>query len=133
MAYHLSVWILPQPDGPTSTINSRSAISRLIPCTAGVLSKFLTMLRSATCAICFPLGHPARGRLLNEPTPKPFTTKGNVPSRRAALLALQLSYLSLAKLPRQFCRGAGRVSSTLRELQFDASIVLIVVVARAGT
>src|SRR5579871_5316004 len=46
-----NVVVLPQPDGPTSTINSRSAISRSIPCTAGVLSNILTTLRSATCAI----------------------------------------------------------------------------------
>src|ERR1700680_1063873 len=48
------VVLLPQPEGPTRTTNSRSAISRSIPCTAGVRSKVLTMLRSATCAILLP-------------------------------------------------------------------------------
>src|SRR5881396_351605 len=45
------VVLLPQPDGPTSTMNSRSAMSRSIPWTAGVLSKVLTILRRATCAM----------------------------------------------------------------------------------
>src|SRR5436305_1545522 len=45
------VVLLPQPEGPTRTTNSRSAMSRSIPCTAGVRSNVLTMLRSATCAI----------------------------------------------------------------------------------
>src|SRR6266851_2267164 len=45
------VVLLPQPEGPTKTTNSRSAMSRSIPCTAGVRSNVLTMLRSATCAI----------------------------------------------------------------------------------
>src|SRR5438128_4136957 len=49
-----SVVVLPQPEGPTSTTNSRSAMSRSIPCTAGVLSNILTMLRRATCAMFLP-------------------------------------------------------------------------------
>src|SRR5260370_11624615 len=48
------VVLLPQPEGPTKTTNSRSAMSRSIPCTAGVRSNVLTMLRSATCAILLP-------------------------------------------------------------------------------
>src|SRR5215471_8560776 len=53
------VVLLPQPEGPTSTMNSRSAMSRSMPCTAGVLSNVLTMLRSATCAISHPFVVPA--------------------------------------------------------------------------
>src|ERR1043166_215573 len=45
------VVLLPQPDGPTSTMNSLSAISRSMPRTASVRSYFLTTLRSATLAI----------------------------------------------------------------------------------
>src|SRR2546421_2866978 len=51
-----SVVLLPQPEGPTSTTNSLSAISRSMPRTAKVSSYFLTRLRSVTCAIAFPLG-----------------------------------------------------------------------------
>src|SRR5882672_947647 len=46
-----SVVDLPQPDGPTSTTNSLSEMSRSMPRTASVESKRLTMLRSETCAI----------------------------------------------------------------------------------
>src|SRR5262249_27441641 len=42
---------LPQPDGPTSTTNSLSAMSRSMPRTASVSSKRLTTLRSETCAM----------------------------------------------------------------------------------
>jgi hypothetical protein len=42
---------LPQPDGPTSTTNSLSAMSRSMPQTASVSSKRLTTLRSETWAI----------------------------------------------------------------------------------
>src|SRR5260370_10559625 len=45
------VVLLPQPDGPTSTMNSLSAISRSMPRTASVRSYFLTTLRRATLAI----------------------------------------------------------------------------------
>ena len=41
-----SVVDLPQPDGPTSTTNSLSAMSRSMPRTASVLSKRLTILRA---------------------------------------------------------------------------------------
>src|SRR3954469_9208344 len=51
-----SVVLFPQPEGPTSTMNSGTVMSRSIPWTAGVLSKVLTMLRSATCAMFLPLG-----------------------------------------------------------------------------
>src|ERR1700722_10681971 len=51
-----SVVLLPHPDGPTSTMNSRSAMSRSMPWTAGVLSNVLTMFRRATCAMFLPLG-----------------------------------------------------------------------------
>src|SRR6266567_9178380 len=46
-----SVVDLPQPEGPTSTTNSLSAMSRSIPRTASVSSYFLTILRSVTCAM----------------------------------------------------------------------------------
>src|SRR4051812_20803936 len=46
-----SVVDLPQPDGPTSTTNSLSAMSRSIALTASTSSYFLTTLRSVTCAI----------------------------------------------------------------------------------
>src|SRR5271169_1041854 len=46
-----SVVDLPQPDGPTSTTNSLSGISRLMPRTTSTLSKRLTTLRNATSAI----------------------------------------------------------------------------------
>src|SRR5262245_17400990 len=42
---------LPQPDGPTSTTNSLSAMSRSMPRTASVSSKRFTTLRSDTCAM----------------------------------------------------------------------------------
>src|SRR5918992_28820 len=48
-----SVVDLPQPDGPTSTTNSLSAMSRSIPRTASVLSKRFTTLRSETCAMSY--------------------------------------------------------------------------------
>ena len=43
-----SVVDLPQPDGPTSTTNSLSAMSRSMPRTASTSSKRLTTLRSET-------------------------------------------------------------------------------------
>src|ERR1041385_1783767 len=46
-----SVVDLPHPDGPTSTTNSLSAMSRSIALTASTSSYFLTTLRSVTCAI----------------------------------------------------------------------------------
>src|SRR4051794_33706273 len=46
-----SVVVLPQPDGPTSTTNSLSGMSRSMPQTAGVSSYFFSSLRSVTCAI----------------------------------------------------------------------------------
>src|SRR5438874_6362891 len=51
-----SVVDFPQPDGPTRTTNSWSAMSRLIPHTASVSSKRFTTLRSETSAIVLPLG-----------------------------------------------------------------------------
>src|SRR5262245_46441803 len=45
------VVLLPQPDGPTSTTNSLSTMSRSMPRTASVSSYFLTSLCSATCAM----------------------------------------------------------------------------------
>src|SRR5262249_42767218 len=52
------VVVLPQPEGPTSTTNSLSAMSRSMPRTASVSSKRLWSLRSETCAMCeaLPLG-----------------------------------------------------------------------------
>src|SRR5262249_21067685 len=47
---------LPQPEGPTSTTNSLSAMSRSMPRTAGVFSKALTTWRSATSAMLLSLG-----------------------------------------------------------------------------
>src|SRR6478752_3292865 len=47
----LSVVDLPQPDGPTSTTNSWSAISRSMPRTASTSSYFLTTLRNVTSAM----------------------------------------------------------------------------------
>src|SRR5215203_1658954 len=46
-----SVVDLPQPDGPTSTTNSLSAISRSMPRTASTSSYFLTTLRRFTSAM----------------------------------------------------------------------------------
>src|SRR5712692_5186537 len=46
-----NVVLLPQPDGPTSTTNSLSAMSRSMPRTANVSSNFLTSLRSVTWAM----------------------------------------------------------------------------------
>src|ERR1043165_1409975 len=46
-----SVVDLPHPDGPTSTTNSLSAMSRSIALTASTSSKRLTTLRSETCAM----------------------------------------------------------------------------------
>src|SRR5215471_6122469 len=48
-----SVVLLPQPDGPTSTTNSLSGMSRLMLRTASTSSKRLTTLRNATSAIAF--------------------------------------------------------------------------------
>ena len=42
------VVLLPQPEGPTSTMNSLSAMSRSMPRTARTSSYFLTTLRSVT-------------------------------------------------------------------------------------
>src|SRR5205085_10170475 len=60
----LSVVDLPQPDGPTSTTNSWSAISRSMPRTASTSSYFLTFLRRLTSAIGTPS---ALGRAGREP------------------------------------------------------------------
>src|SRR5579863_6665574 len=46
-----SVVDLPQPEGPTSTTNSLSGMSRLMLRTASTLSKRFTTLRNATSAI----------------------------------------------------------------------------------
>src|SRR3954463_16706484 len=46
-----SVVDLPQPDGPTRTTNSLSAISRSMPRTASTSSYFLTTLRRFTSAM----------------------------------------------------------------------------------
>src|SRR3979409_847135 len=46
-----SVVDLPQPDGPTSTTNSWSAMSRSMPRTASTSSYFLTTLRNVTSAM----------------------------------------------------------------------------------
>src|SRR5882672_98579 len=46
-----SVVVLPQPEGPTSTTNSLSAMSRSMPRTAGVSSYFFSSLRRVTWAI----------------------------------------------------------------------------------
>src|SRR5712691_3018592 len=46
-----SVVLLPQPDGPTSTTNSLSAMSRSMPRTANVSSYFFISLRSVTWAM----------------------------------------------------------------------------------
>src|SRR5215472_4674123 len=51
-----SVVDLPQPDGPTSTTNSLSAMSRSMPRTASVSSKRFTTLRSETCAMLSAFG-----------------------------------------------------------------------------
>src|SRR3954467_10457092 len=50
-----SVVVLPQPDGPTSTTNSWSRISRFTSMTAWTSSYFLFKLRIATRAMCLPL------------------------------------------------------------------------------
>src|SRR5271154_3441579 len=46
-----NVVLLPQPEGPTSTTNSLSGMSRLMLRTASTSSKRLTTLRNATSAI----------------------------------------------------------------------------------
>src|SRR5438270_14076648 len=46
-----SVVLLPQPEGPTSTTNSLSGMSRLMLRTASTLSKRLTTLRNETSAM----------------------------------------------------------------------------------
>src|SRR5437588_7323202 len=46
-----SVVLLPQPEGPTSTTNSLSGMSRLMLRTASTLSKRLTTLRNKTSAM----------------------------------------------------------------------------------
>src|SRR5262245_46626336 len=51
-----SVVLLPQPDGPTSTTNCLSGMSRSIPRTAGVPSKFFSSARSVTWAIASAFG-----------------------------------------------------------------------------
>src|SRR5829696_9006019 len=50
-----SVVVLPQPDGPTSTTNSLSRISRFTSLTACTSSYFLFRLRITTWAIGLPL------------------------------------------------------------------------------
>src|SRR4051812_3344836 len=50
-----SVVVLPQPEGPTSTTNSRSRISRFTSLTACVPSNFLLRFVSFTCATRSPL------------------------------------------------------------------------------
>ena len=44
---------LPQPDGPTSTTNSPSLMSKLIPCRTLVVPKDFSMFWNATVAIGF--------------------------------------------------------------------------------
>src|SRR6185312_14603060 len=56
-----NVVLLPQPDGPTSTTNSLSGMSRLMLRTASTSSKRLTTLRNATSAMVSALGG-ARGQ-----------------------------------------------------------------------
>src|SRR5271155_3495354 len=57
-----SVVDLPQPEGPTSTTNSLSGISRLILRTASTSSKRLMTLRNATSAILWsPFSSALRG------------------------------------------------------------------------
>src|SRR5260370_26929481 len=60
-----SVVLLPQPEGPTSTTNSLSGMSRLMLRTASTLSKRLTTLRNETSAMIanalLPVGR-ARGQ-----------------------------------------------------------------------
>ena len=49
----LKIVLFPQPDGPTKTKNSFSAISRSTPLTASVLSNVLCKLVKDTSAIIF--------------------------------------------------------------------------------
>src|SRR5438067_1474944 len=51
-----SVVVLPQPEGPTSTTNSLSAMSRSMPRTAGTSSYSLNTFRKFTCAIVLTFG-----------------------------------------------------------------------------
>src|SRR5215472_17582840 len=51
----LRVVLLPQPEGPTSTTNSSSAMSRSMPRTASVWSNFLMTLCKLTCAMALSL------------------------------------------------------------------------------
>src|SRR5437868_4014757 len=53
-----SVVVLPQPEGPTSTTNSRSRISRFTSLTACVPSNFLLRSLSLTCAMALTLNRP---------------------------------------------------------------------------
>ena len=43
---------LPQPDGPTSTTNSPSLMSKLTPCSTLVVPKVFSMFWNETVAMC---------------------------------------------------------------------------------
>src|ERR1700719_310248 len=49
------VVLLPQPEGPTSTTNSWSAMSRSMPCTTSRSANRFTTLLSVTCAMALSL------------------------------------------------------------------------------
>ena len=53
-----NVVVLPQPEGPTSTTNSLSRMSRFTSLTAWTSSYFLFRLRIVTCAMCYPFTEP---------------------------------------------------------------------------
>src|SRR5690606_6242153 len=57
---------LPEPDGPTKTTNSRSAISRSTPLMTSMLPKDLVAFFNESVAISFPLFHGAEGETAHE-------------------------------------------------------------------
>src|SRR5262245_23071464 len=49
--------VLPHPEGPSSTKNSPSLITRSTPSTAGTSPKYFWMLRTSTVAMLHPCAH----------------------------------------------------------------------------
>src|SRR6266852_5460134 len=56
------VVVLPQPDGPTSTMNSLSRISRFTSLTTWTASNFLLRFRMSTLAMASPLDRAGNAR-----------------------------------------------------------------------
>ena len=64
---------LPQPEGPTSTTNSPSLMSKLIPWMILTLPKLFSILSNATDAICVFLFLAEIRQLLTAPAVRPDT------------------------------------------------------------